>query len=212
MIDPNLAATLRSRVSLPLVLASKSVTRAHMLEQAGIAVEVVPATIDEREVEAPAMASGATPADVARLLSVAKAADVSARMPGRIVIGSDQTLALGQLRFSKPKSRDQAAEQLRALRGRSHVLASGAALVWNGQTVWSAVAEARLAMRPFSDEFLDSYLDRAGPLVSTTVGGYQLEGLGVQLFEAVEGDYFTVLGLPLLKVLAALRTLGLLEV
>jgi len=191
-----------------LILASKSIFRAKLLEAAGIEVDIVPAGIDERVVEAPALAQGASPAEVARLLAVAKATDVSARRPGRLVLGSDQTLALGRRRFSKPEGRDRAREQLTALRGRTHTLASGAALVRDGSVIWSSVEEAHLTMRGFSDGFLESYLDRMGETVRSTVGGYQLEGIGVQLFARIEGDYFTILGLPLLAVLEALRAHG----
>jgi septum formation protein len=194
-----------------LILASKSVFRQKMLADAGVAVEAVPADIDERAVEAPAMARGADGAQVARLLSEAKALAVSRLRPEALVIGSDQTLALGPRRFSKPRDRAEAAAHLSALRGRAHTLASGAALARGGAVLWSDVAEVHLTMRDFSDAFLDSYLDRMGAAVTTTVGGYQLEGLGVQLFERVDGDYFTVLGLPLLKLLDALRAQGVLE-
>lgn len=194
----------------PIVLASKSVFRARMLESAGLAVDIHPSEVDERAIEAPAMARGASPAAVAVLLSEAKALATSQRMPGRLVVGSDQTLALGEQRFSKPTDRTAARAQLAALRGRTHMLASGAALVRDGRVIWSDHEEVHLTMRGFSNAFLDDYLDRMGEVVTTTVGGYQLEGLGVQLFERIEGDYFTVLGLPLLKLLAALRAEGVL--
>jgi septum formation protein len=194
-----------------LILASKSPIRASMLRAAGLDVEIRPADVDERAVEAPAVARGETPAAVARLLAEAKALAASGAAPGRLVVGADQTLGCDGQRFTKPVDRATAAAQLRALRGRTHSLASGAALVRDGALLWSGVGEARLTMRDFSDAFLDDYLDRLGPAVTTTVGGYQLEGLGVQLFARVEGDHFTILGLPLLALLDALRAHGALR-
>jgi septum formation protein len=193
---------------IPIVLASKSPTRAGMLTAAGLTFAMDPAAIDERAVEAPAMARGADPVEVAVLLSEAKALDVSPRHSGAIVIGSDQTLALGARRFSKPVNRAAAREQLTALRGRTHLLASGAALARDGRILWSGHQTVAMRMRDFSDAFLEDYLDRMGTVVTDTVGGYQLEGLGAQLFEAIEGDSFTVLGLPLLPLLQALRAHG----
>jgi septum formation protein len=193
---------------IPIILASKSPTRAGMLTAAGLTFAMDPAAIDERAVEAPAMARGADPVEVAVLLSEAKALDVSPRHPGAIVIGSDQTLALGARRFSKPVNRAAAREQLTALRGRTHLLASGAALARDGRILWSGHQTVAMRMRDFSDAFLEDYLDRMGAVVTGTVGGYQLEGLGAQLFEAIEGDSFTVLGLPLLPLLQALRAHG----
>jgi septum formation protein len=198
-------------LSAIFVLASKSKARADMLRAAGVMVDIVPADIDERAVEAPAVARGAGPAEIARLLSVAKAQAVAALRPEAVVIGSDQTLALAQHRFSKPRHREEAAEQLRLLRGHTHILASGAALVHGDRLLWSGVDDVRVTMRAFSDVFLNAYLDRVGDAVTTTVGGYQIESLGVQLFDKIEGDYFSVLGLPLLGVLRALRDLGYLE-
>lgn len=194
-----------------LILASKSAIRASLLTAAGLELDLVPADIDERAVEAPALALGASPGDVAELLAVAKARAVAALHPGRLVIGADQTLALGTRRFSKPRTRAEARAHLEALAGRTHTLTSGAALVEDGAVLWSGVQGVDLTMRPLSADFLESYLDRLGETVFTTVGGYQLEGLGVQLFQAIEGDYFAVLGLPLLPLLAALRTRGVLE-
>jgi septum formation protein len=126
-------------------------------------------------------------------------------MPGRLVLGADQTLALGVRRFSKPKDRASAAEQLRALRGETHALHSAIAVAHGGTIAFEHVAVARLTMRDFSDAFLERYLDAAGAAVTTSVGGYQLEGIGVQLFERVEGDHSTILGLPLLPLLSFLR-------
>ncbi len=187
----------------PLVLASKSAVRCALLAGAGIPVEVHPADIDERAIEAGEATAGA--ASAAALLAGAKARAVAARMPGRLVLGADQTLALGSQRFSKPGDRAAAADQLRALRGKTHALHSALALVRDGETVFVHAETARLTMRAFSDGFLDDYLDAAASAVTASVGGYQLEGPGIQLFERIDGDYFTILGLPLLPLLAFLR-------
>ena len=194
--------------SRPLVLASKSASRRALLEAAGIPVEIHPADVDERGIEA--SAGRDDPGEVAALLARAKAKTVAAGMPGRLVLGADQTLALGSRRVSKPKDRAAAADQLRALRGNIHALHSAVALARDGAIVYEQVDTARLTMRAFSEEFLQSYLDAAGPAVTASVGAYQLEGLGVQLFERVEGDHSTILGLPLLPLLAWLRKAGLL--
>jgi septum formation protein len=187
----------------PLVLASKSDIRAKILSAAGLRFEVRPAPIDERAVEA--KAGNPDAAAAARLLARAKAQTVAASLPGRIVLGADQTLAGDSLRFSKPKDRAAAAEQLRSLRGRTHELHSALALVCDGTVLFDCVDSARLTMRDFSDRFLNDYLDMAGASAMSSVGGYQLEGVGIQLFERIEGDYFTILGLPLLPLLAFLR-------
>src|SRR5215213_5447253 len=187
----------------PLVLASRSVARAALLTGAGIAIEVLPADIDERAVEAKAAAQDAGAA--AALLAREKARAVAALRPGRLVLGADQTLALGVSRFSKPADRAAAAEQLRALRGKSHELHSAVAVMRDGELLFEHTETARLTMRNFSDEFLQQYLDLADDAVTTSVGAYQLEKPGIQLFERVDGDYFTILGLPLLPLLAFLR-------
>jgi septum formation protein len=190
----------------PLVLASKSDVRGKILAAAGLRFEIRPAPIDERAVEAQAGALDA--AAVARLLARAKAQSVAASLPGRLVLGADQTLARGNRRFSKPADREGAAAQLRDLRGRSHELHSALALVRDGAELFTCVDTARLTMRDFSDRFLADYLDMLGDFATASVGGYQLEGIGVHLFERVEGDYFTILGLPLLPLLAFLREKG----
>jgi len=187
----------------PLVLASKSDVRGKMLAAVGMRFEIRPAQIDERAVEAD---SGATDAAaIARLLARAKAAAVAKTLPGRLVLGADQTLARGARRFSKPADRAAAAEQLRALRGRTHELHSALALVRDGAVLFDCVDSARLTMRNISDRFLDEYLDMVGDTALSSVGAYQLEGIGVHLFEQVDGDFFTILGLPLLPLLAFLR-------
>jgi nucleoside triphosphate pyrophosphatase len=187
----------------PLVLASKSDVRGKMLAAAGLRFEIRPAPIDERAVEAKAGITNAAMA--AGILARAKADAVAATLPGRVVLGADQTLALGAERFSKPKDREQASQQLRALRGTTHALHSALALVRDGKVLFECLDRARLTMRDFSDRFLDDYLDMAGDAAMSSVGGYQLEGIGIQLFERIEGDYFTILGLPLLPLLAFLR-------
>src|ERR1700732_2059140 len=172
----------------PLVLASKSAIRGKILSAAGLRFEIRPAQIDERAVESKAGVADA--AGAARILARAKAHAVAASRPGHLVLGADQTLARGTTRFSKPANRTAAAEQLRALRGRTHELHSALALVRDGAVLFDCVDTARLTMRDVSDRFLDDYLDMAGDAALNSVGGYQLEGIGIHLFERVEGDYF----------------------
>jgi septum formation protein len=190
----------------PLVLASKSDVRGKILAAAGLRFEIRPASLDERAVEAQAGSLDAAAA--AQLLARRKAEAVAAGLPGRLVLGADQTLARDNRRFSKPADRADASIQLRELRGRTHELHSALALVRGGELLFECVDSARLTMRDFSDRFLDDYLDFAGAAALASVGAYQLEGLGVHLFERVDGDYFTVLGLPLLPLLAFLREKG----
>jgi septum formation protein len=191
----------------PLVLASKSEVRRKLLASAGVPVETRPAPIDERAIEARAGVHDA--AEVARVLAGAKAHTGAAQMPARLVVGADQTLTLDGERFSKPVDRDGAAAQLRALRGKTHRLHAAVTLVRDGKMLFEHSASAALAMRAFSDRFLDSYLDGVGEAAYASVGGYQVESLGVHLFERIEGDYFTILGLPLLPLLGFLRNSGM---
>ena len=194
----------------PLILASQSRTRQSLLANAGIDFEAAPAEIDERAI---AQGSGlSAPGDIAALLAREKALSVSARQPGKYVIGADQTLALGQRLFSKPAGRAQAAEQLRALAGHSHELHSAVAVVRDGKILFEHTAIARMTMRRLGEAEIDVYLDGAGEAVTSSVGAYQLEGLGVHLFERIEGDHFTILGLPLLPLLGFLRSERLLGV
>jgi septum formation protein len=193
----------------PLVLASKSDIRGKILAASGLRFEIRPAHIDERAVEAKAGITDAAAA--ARLLARAKAEAAAQAQRGRLVVGADQTLALGNKRFSKPASREAAVDQLRSLRGRTHELHSALALMRDGDVLFDCVDSARLTMRAFSDRFLDDYLDMAGDSALGSVGGYQLEGIGIHLFERVEGDYFTILGLPLLPLLAYLRENGFVD-
>jgi septum formation protein len=190
----------------PLVLASRSAIRQAILREAGIAVEVEPADIDERALEAASPVRDAR--DVAALLAREKACAVASRRPGRIVLGADQTLALGEQRFSKPADRNAARTQLQTLRGRTHELHTAIAVVRDGRILFEHGEPARLTMRAFSDSFLEDYLDAAADAVTASVGGYQLEGLGIQLFERVAGDHFVILGLPLLPFLHYARDSG----
>ena len=194
----------------PLILASQSRTRQSLLANAGIDFEAAPAEIDERAI---AQGSGlSAPGDIAALLAREKALSVSARQPAKYVIGADQTLALGESLFSKPAGRAQAAEQLRALAGHSHELHSAVAVVRDGKILFEHTAIARMTMRRLGEAEIDVYLDGAGEAVTSSVGAYQLEGLGVHLFERIEGDHFTILGLPLLPLLGFLRSEPLLGV
>ncbi|MFB9266109.1 Maf family protein [Bradyrhizobium erythrophlei] len=193
-----------------LILASQSRARKMLLENAGLDFEALLADIDERAVQAN---SGlAAPGAIAGLLAREKALFVSRQKPRQYVVGADQTLALGQRMFSKPAGRAQAAEQLRALAGHVHELHSAVAVARDGTVLFSDVSVARMSMRRFTDAEIEAYLDQAGAAVTTSVGAYQLESLGVHLFERIEGDHFTILGLPLLSLLAFLRGENLLAV
>jgi septum formation protein len=189
----------------PLVLASQSKVRRAVLEAAGIPVEARPAHLDERAIEQGVKGG---PGDVALTLSREKARTVAAMSGNGIVIGCDQTLALGQQRFDKPADRAAAANQLRAMRGKIHQLHSAVTVCRNGAVTFSHVAVASLTMRAFSDAFLETYLDTAGAAVTASVGAYQLERIGIHLFDKIDGDHFTILGLPLLPLLAHLRDVG----
>ncbi len=190
----------------PLVLASKSEVRRRILAAAGLPVEVRPADIDERGIEARSNAQSA--ADIARVLAGAKAHTVATDFPARLVLGADQTLTLGDQRFSKPRDRAQAREQLRALSGKMHRLYSAITLVRDGAVLFEHVETSEMTMRPLSDPFIDMYLDAAGEQAQTSVGGYQIENVGIHLFAKVSGDYHGILGLPLLPLLASLRSHG----
>jgi septum formation protein len=197
------------RGTKPLILASQSQARQALLANAGIAFEAIPAEIDERAIQ---RGSGlSAPGEIAALLAREKAISVSLRHPGQFVVGADQTLALDQQLFSKPGGRAQAAVQLRALAGQSHELHSATAVARDGEILFEDVSIARMTMRPLDGAAIRAYLDAAGEAVTTSVGAYQLEGLGVHLFERIEGDHFTILGLPLLPLLKFLRSEGLLQ-
>ena len=186
-----------------LILASQSRARQALLSNAGLVFKAIPAAVDERAIQE---ASGLTvPGKIAELLAVEKARFISAANPGAWVIGADQTLALGARLFSKPAGRAQAAEQIAALAGQRHELHAAIAVVRDGAVLFSDVSVAGMTMRPLSPAAIDQYLDAAGEVVTTSVGAYQLEGVGVHLFERIEGDHFTILGLPLLPLLGFLR-------
>ncbi|MFT0859996.1 Maf family protein [Ancylobacter sp. G4_0304] len=196
------------RAEKPLVLASKSATRRALLASAGIPLEIVDAPVDERQLEADAVAQGVSPAGVASQLAAAKALAGSAARPGRLVLGADQTLALGTEAFHKPADRAAAAAQIARLAGKTHELHAAVALARDGEVLFEMVDTARLAMRPLDAEAIAAYLNAAGDTVLSSVGAYQLEGLGIHLFERVEGAHSTILGLPLLPLLAFLRRHG----
>lgn len=191
-----------------LILASQSKTRKILLQQAGVSFISHPASIDERALEASVLAAGGDGRDVAQRLAESKAAAVAASHPGAIVIGADQTLSLGTELLHKPGDRAQAAAQLDHLRGKTHRLNAGVALVRDGILLWSGVETAELTLRDFSPAERDDVLDREGDAILSSVGGYRLEGPSIRLFETVTGDYFTILGLPLLPLLAALRAVA----
>lgn len=192
-----------------IVLASKSQSRRAMLDAAGVAHDAIPAEIDEREVETGL--ADCPPGEVAEALAVAKAQAVAKEHPGRLVLGSDSLVVCGGRRFDKAANRDQAAEHLRFFSGKVMELHSAAALVRDNACEWSHAALAHLHMRELSESFIEHYLDREWPEVGYCVGVFRIEAMGVQLFERIEGDQFTVLGMPLLPVLGALRELGELE-
>lgn len=193
-----------------LVLASQSKARQILLANAGIEFESDPADIDERAIQASSGLSAA--GDIAGLLAREKARSVSSRRPARFIVGADQTLALGTRIFNKPAGKIQAAQQLRALAGQRHELHAAVAVTCDGKLLFQHVSIARMTMRRLGDAEIDSYLEEAGEAVTSSVGAYQLEGLGIHLFERIEGDHFAILGLPLLELLAFLRNEHLLSI
>ncbi|TIO05523.1 Maf-like protein [Mesorhizobium sp.] len=194
-----------------IILASGSPFRKAMLVNAGLAIEAVPANLDERALEAPLQGSGVSPEDVALVLAEAKATEVSVRKPGALVLGCDQTLSLGDEVFHKPADMEGARRHLLALSGKTHQLNSAVVLARNSEILWRHVSVASLTMRKLDPAFVGRHLARVGVKALSSVGAYQIEGEGIQLFEKIEGDYFTIVGLPLLPVLAKLRDIGAID-
>ena len=194
-----------------LVLASASPFRRALLANAGLAFEARAAQVDERALERPLEESGASPVDVALTLAEAKARDVARHFPEALVIGSDQTMSLGPRVYHKPKDMAEAAAHLLSLSGKTHSLNSAVVLMSNGEVVWRHVSTAQMTVRPLSPAFVERHLQRVGERALQSVGAYQLEGEGIQLFDRIEGDYFTILGLPMLPLLAKLRELDAID-
>ena len=198
--------------SRPLILASKSQARRSLLAAAGIPFEAMGAPIDEREIEAPLRQAGAAGAVIARHLAREKALAVSRQFPDRLVLGADQTLSLGESILNKPHDRTAAKAQLTAMSGRMHTLHAALCLAEGGDVVAERDEEARLTFRELSGNFIEYYLDLAGDSVLDSVGAYALEGLGIHLFEAIEGEQSTILGLPMLPLLRQLREIGCVQI
>jgi septum formation protein len=190
-----------------LVLASASAARGALLRAAGLSFDVVPAAIDEAAVRANILGNtaGATARDIANILAAEKARAVSLLRPEALVIGADQVLVLDGKVFAKPADLAEARDHLTDLRGKTHDLISAVALARHGAVSWQATSTAGMTMRNFSDEFLGSYIERMGDRLLQSVGCYELEGIGVQLFDRINGDYFTILGIPLMPLLQRLR-------
>ncbi len=195
----------------PLILASGSSARAQILVSAGIPVTVDKPNLDERAVEAPLRAAGAGGREIAAALARAKVLEVSARHPGRHVLGGDQTLQIGDALLSKPEGAEGARAHLRLLSGRAHQLHAAAALALDGEILLAVEDHATLSMRDLSDSFIEAYLEAAGDAVLGSVGAYQIEGLGIHLFERVEGQHAVIMGLPLQPLIAGLRKLSLVQ-
>lgn len=196
---------------LTLVLASESQSRKAMLDAAGVAYEPFPAAVDESAIKQALAAEGQPPRNIADALAEAKALKVSSRIPGALVLGSDQLLALDDgTMLDKPESPDEAKAHLRMMSGKIHRLHAAAVIAENGQPVWRHVAIAKMFVRSLSDAFIDAYVDAEWDRIRWSVGCYQIEGRGAQLFDRIEGDNFTIMGMPLLPVLGYLRIRGIL--
>lgn len=193
---------------MSIILASTSPYRRLILENAGIEFTAEGADVDERMVEKPLLASGATPEDIAIVLAEAKALDVSARHADAYVIGCDQTLSLGDEILHKSADMEDARRKLLSLSGKTHHLNSAIVIVRNGETIWRHVCVASMTMRELTPGFIGRYLAAVGETVLGSVGAYAIEGRGIQLFDKVDGDHFTIIGLPLLPLLAELRSIG----
>ena len=189
----------------PIILASASASRANMLRSAGVSFESVPANVDEESVKDSLKADGATASECAEMLAELKALKISQKFPNALVVGADQMLECNGAWFDKPADMEGARAHLKTLRGQTHTLETSVVVAMNGARIWHCNSAPRLTMREFSDEFLGEYLDRAGSAVLSSVGAYQLEGRGIQLFNKIDGDFFSILGLPLLELLAFLR-------
>lgn len=192
----------------PVILASASTSRAQILRAAGVPHEIEPANVNEADVKLSLAQEGAVPLAVAETLAKLKAQYVSRRHGGALVIGADQVLECDGQLFDKPADLDQARAHLMALRGRRHTLIAGVSVVRDGEVIWHYNDHAHLEMRDLSDSFIECYIEQMGDPICETVGAYKLEGLGAQLFSAVEGDFFSILGLPLLPLLGVLRDHG----
>lgn len=195
----------------PLILASQSPFRRMLMENAGLTFAAVAADIDERSIEKDLQGQKPSPAEVALHLAEAKAMAVAASRPGHLVIGSDQTLSLGARVFHKPQGMTGAREHLLALSGKTHALNSAVVIAADGAVRWRHVSTAKLTMRQLSARFVDDHLARVGERVLGSVGAYQLEGEGIQLFQKIDGDYFTIIGLPMLPLLDELRSMGAID-
>lgn len=194
-----------------LILASKSIHRKNLMENAGLVFDICPAAIDERAIEAAIENTGTLPKEVALILASAKALDVSQQNSDSYVIGSDQTLSLGDEMFHKPDDMEQARRTLLKLSGKTHSLNSAISIAKDGETLWQHVSIAELTMRDMSPDYIGRHLAKAGDDLLSSVGAYQLEQHGINLFEKIDGDFFTIVGLPMLPLLAKLRELNIID-
>lgn len=199
------------KAEIKLVLASKSPYRAQLLKNVGLDVESFPSDVDERTVEAPLLAADLEPGDVAEILAQAKATNISEKHPDAYVIGCDQTLSLEGELLHKPADMEEARHRLLQMSGKTHQLNSAIVLIRNGEVLWSHVEIAKMKMRKLDPGFIGRHLAEVGEIALTSVGAYQIEAEGLQLFEEISGDYFTIMGLPLLPLLSELRERNLMD-